>query len=407
MLRSAPLALALLLAPAAFADEPVFVARTAGGKEFTGPLARLESDWSLEIGKGVRRKVAEGELIELRQQGVALPPLPAGEHLILNSGDRLPFTSLRLDEEKLFVRHADFGGDEVAIGLSSAAMIWRQAPDRAALPEKLRRDLLAGKRPRDVILLRNGDRIEGTLNAIGQAVAIEVNRKRVEVKWSQVAAVLMSTELADKPKPPALAARLTLTATDRAPGCRLTVTSPSLVKGELRAKTTFGAIVRVPLERVAAIELVGGRAVPLSSLKPAKYEYRPYLDEQFGYALDASVLGRDLRVGGSGYEQGIGMHAHSLLTFDLGGKHQRFEALVGLDDLDGRRGRVRIRVLLDGKEADVGHKGVLSRASGPWRISLPVEGAKAMTLEVAADDEGPVQAVVNWVDARLIREEKK
>ena len=398
------LALAALLTADARADEPTFVARTAAGKELVGPLARLDSDWALEVGKGVRKKVAAGELLELRQQGAVLPPLPADEHLILATGDRLPFTSLRLDDEKLFVRNPDLGGEEVALSLSAVLLVWRQAPDRAAVPEKLRRDLLAGKRAKDVVLLRNADRIEGTLLSVGQDVEVEVNKKRQKVKWTQVAAVAMSTELADRPRAPALAGRLTLTASPRVAGARLTVVSPSLLKGELRARTTFGAIVRVPIERVAAVELVGGRGVPLSSLKPGRYEYRPYLDEKFAYAIDASVMGRDLRVGGSGYERGVGMHAHSLLTYELDGKQERFEALVGLDDTDGRRGRVRVRVLLDGKEADLGHKGVLSRDGGPWRVSVPLGGAKALTLEVAPADNGPVQAVVNWVDARLIRE---
>jgi hypothetical protein len=398
---------ALAVLPAALparAAETVFVARTAAGKEISGPLARLDSEWALELGERVRKKVAAGELVELRQKDAVLPPLPIDEHLILASGDRLPFTSMRLDDEKVFLRNPDLGGDEVGIPLSSVLVVWRQGPDRTAAPEKLRRALLAAKRAKDTVLLRNGDRIEGTLNGIGQEVEIEVNKKRQKVKWTQVAAIAMSTELADRPKAPPLAGRLTLTATQRASSARLTVTAPSVVKGELRARTTFGAIVRVPLERVAAIEMVGGRVVPLSSLKPSKYEYRPYLDEKFNYALDASVMGRDLRVGGSGYEHGVSMHAHSLLTYELDGKQERFEALVGLDDVDGRKGSVKVRVLLDGKEVDLGQKGDLSRKVGPWRVSVPLASAKTLTLEVLLGDNGPVQAVVNWVDARLIRE---
>src|SRR5205814_1545449 len=112
--------------------------------------------------------------------------------------------------------------------------------------------------------------------------------------------------------------------------------------------TTFGALVRVPLERVAGLEVLGGKAVYLSDLAPAKYEYRPWLDEKWGWSADGNVLGRDLRLGGSTYDKGVGMHAHSLLTYALGGRYQRFEALVGLDDLDGRQGKVRVKVLLDG-----------------------------------------------------------
>jgi hypothetical protein len=46
------------------------------------------------------------------------------------------------------------------------------------------------------------------------------------------------------------------------------------------------------------------------------------------------------------------------------------QALVGLDDLDGRQGQVRIKVEVDGKTVDLGKKDALSRATGPWQIAV-------------------------------------
>ena len=63
--------LILMLVSQAVADEPVFVARTAAGKEYSGQLARLDEDWALEVGKGARHKIASGDLIDLRQKDVA------------------------------------------------------------------------------------------------------------------------------------------------------------------------------------------------------------------------------------------------------------------------------------------------------------------------------------------------
>jgi hypothetical protein len=115
------------------------------------------------------------------------------------------------------------------------------------------------------------------------------------------------------------------------------------------------------------------------------------------------VTGRDLRVGGSVHDRGIGMHAHSRLSYALGGAYRRFEALVGLDDLDGRKGAVQIRVLADGKALDLGRTGDLTHSGGPWPVSVKVDGVKELTLEVAPGAAGPVQGVVNWVGARLVR----
>jgi hypothetical protein len=388
------------------AAEPIFVARTAVGKEYRGSIARLNADWSLEIGTNARHKIATGDLIELRQLGVDLSPLPADEHLVLASGDRLPFRSLRLDDEKLLIRHPDInGGSETPVPLSAVVLIWRLSPDRVLVPERWRRQLQAGKRPRDRVVLRNGDSIEGTLNAInGDNVEVEAGKKTIKARWSQVAAIALSSELTDRPRQATgLSARVVLTATERSPGGRLTLTAPNVVAGELRGKTGFGGVLRVGLDRIASLELVGGKAVPLSSLKPSKYEYQPYLDEKWGWSADSNVTGRDLRVAGSSYDRGIGTHAACRLTYSLGGAYRRFEALVGLDDLDGRQGKVRVKIEVDGKVVETGNKDPLSRAAGSQQVTAAVEGAKDLTLVIEWADNGPVQGVVNWVQARLVK----
>jgi len=402
------LASALLLArqgpgKAKPAAGPVFVAETASGKAVRGALSKLGEDWSVDLGKGGR--VAAGELLSLRREGVPLPPLPADQHLLLTGGDRVPFEGLRLDGEKLFFHHRDLDGDkEISVPLSSVALIWRVAPDRALVPEKLRRQLAAGTRPRDVVRLRNGDTVEGTLNALkGGAVEVELDKKTTTVKWAQVALIALSTELADRTQPKGAHARVALAATDTSPGGRFTLTSASSDGETLSGKTAFGASLSVPVERVAALDVVGGKAVYLSGLKTSSYEYRPFLDEKWPWAAGSTVTGRDLRLGGSTYDEGVGTHASSTLTYDLAGAYRRFEALAGLDDLEGQKGRARVRVLVDGKAADLGKTTILTRQTGPITVSVPVAGAKSLALEVEALEDGPVQAVVNWADARLVK----
>src|SRR4051812_32608760 len=98
-----------LLAVTADAAGPVFVARTTAGKEVKGPLVRLD-DWSVELGEGVRRRLADGNLLSLRREGAAFPEFPTDEHLVLGNGDRVPVQELRLDDEKFYFRHRDLGG---------------------------------------------------------------------------------------------------------------------------------------------------------------------------------------------------------------------------------------------------------------------------------------------------------
>jgi hypothetical protein len=385
--------------------EPLFIVRTTAGKEFRAPLQKLDGDWSVAIGKGKGRTIAGSELLSLRQQGVALPPLPTDEHLILANGDRLPVQDLRLDDEKLTFRHKDLGGEtKLSVPLSAVGVIWRMAPDGIVVSEKFRRRLASGKRTRDRVLLRNGDTIEGNLVSIdAENVEVEVNKKTVKTLWKQVAAIALSTELADRMQPKGLYARLVLTEPPGTLGGRVTLTESSCDGTTVRGKTVFGAAVRLPLERVAQLDVLGGKAVALEDVAPSKYEHRPYTNLKWNWSANENVRGRDLYLAGSAYDRGIGMHAHSLLSFPLNGAYQRFEARVGLDERDGRKGSVRVKVELDGKPVDLGKKGTLTLADGPLAVNIGVEGAKTLTLVIEYAENGSVDAVVNWVDARLVK----
>jgi hypothetical protein len=143
--------------------------------------------------------------------------------------------------------------------------------------------------------------------------------------------------------------------------------------------------------------------VYLSDLRPRDYKHTPYLGMRWPYTLDASVAGHELRVGGSTYDKGIGMHSESRLTFELGGGYQWFEAWVGLDDQTGREGSAVIGVLVDGKPRDLGPAKELTGAGKPLPIRLRVAGARELTLVVLFGRHGDVQDHVDWADARLIK----
>src|SRR4051812_16097791 len=103
--QPATLILLLGLVSPLLAEPPTFIARTVTGKEYRGPLVKLDDSWSVEVGKGVRKRVSGDELLSLSQQGVKLPSFPTDEHLLLANGDRVPARDLRLDDEKLHFRH--------------------------------------------------------------------------------------------------------------------------------------------------------------------------------------------------------------------------------------------------------------------------------------------------------------
>lgn len=407
--RSYLLAAALVLTsagPAAAdeeAKEPVFSVRTAAGTTLEGTWRELKPDWSVRVGEGEGTPVAGNNVLAVRRKDAPLPPFPSDDHLLLANGDRLPFKGLRLVGEKFQFRHPNLEvGKDASVPLAAVSILWKIAPDKTLDAEKLRRRLAAGTRDRDALCLRNGDVLAGVLTGLDEKnVEVEVEKKRAKVPMGQVAYIAFNTELADALRPKGVYARLVLSEGQEDGGGRLSLKSASYSDGEtLTGTTVFGARVRVPLRKVAALNLYQGRAVYLSDLKPAKYEYRPFLDATWPYTLNANAADHDLRLGGSTYDKGISLHSHSRLSYRAGGAYRRFEALVGLDERDGREGSVRVRVLADG-ETLVDRE--LTLRDGPVPIAVKIEGVRELTLEVDFGAGADVQDVVNWVDARLVK----
>ena len=308
-------------------------------------------------------------------------------------GDRLHFRCPCLD-----------GGKDTSVPLSAVSAIW-YGPTAGEHPERLRRRLVQETRKQDVVLLRNGDVLEGVLTALDEKiVTIEVDGKPVTVSVHQTAAVALSSDLTETPKPKGVFGRVVLDApSETEDGARLSLASARYGPGEtLTGTTLFGAALAVPLTKLAALDLIGGKAAYLSELKPSRYEYVPYLDDRWEYARDGDVTGLDLRLAGSTYDRGVGLHSGGRLTYAVPKDSRRFETVVGLDDGTGRQGSVRVRVLADGKPLDLGVDRELT-AGAPLSIRVDLAGAKELTLEVDFGKGGPVQDHVDWVDARFVK----
>lgn len=401
------LAAGLVLAEPSAESSPVpqFIAQLAEGEPKQGPLRQLGKGWAIKLGPADALEVPGEMLLSLRQVGMPLPALPEEQHLILVNGDRLPVERVTLKGERLHFVHPDLAeGQEVQITLAAVAMLWLEAGASVDDAERLRRRLLQQPRPRDRVLLSNGDSVEGTLEGLdNRKIVMQAGKKTSPIDLKQASAVVLSSELAEKPQPRGSQAQVVLIGDRRRHGSRITLNSATSDSKTLEGVTAFGVPLRVPLERVAVLDVFQGRAVYLSDLKPSKYEFVPYLDVSWPLAVNASVAGKDLRVGPSVYTRGLGMHAQGRATFVLDGKYRRFEALVGLDPKTGRQGSAHIRVLADGKPLDLGASGELSERQPTLAIRVGIEGIKELTLETGFGVRGNVQAHVNWAEARVVK----
>jgi hypothetical protein len=269
-------------------------------------------------------------------------------------------------------------------------------------PAFWRRRLATASRAQDSVLLRNGDSLDGVLQALDRAknqVQIQVANKPVTVSLEKVAAIALSSELAVSLRPKSLYGRVVL-----ANGGRLSLLSATSPNGNvLEGQTLFKAAIQVPLTEVRALTLHQGPVTYLSEMKPQRFEQTPFASVTWPLMLDASVTGQDLRLAGHTYDRGLGMHSASRVSYALGGQYRRFETLVGLDERMGQRGQVRLEVQVDGQSQPLGVAEHLSRASGTVALNIAVAGAKELTLIVDFGRGGDVGDHVNWADARLVR----
>lgn len=181
-------------------------------------------------------------------------------------------------------------------------------------------------------------------------------------------------------------------------------------RGEMKLTTWFRRSMSIPLGKISSIHFRNGRVVYLSDLPCKAEENADYIQTDppgepiltgFEYKRDASVMKTPLRMRGTEYKKGIGVHSRSVLEFQLGGQYSRFLAVIGLDDTAQGGGDVIFEVQVDGR---VGLPATRMRgADEPLPISVDVQGAQVLRLIVDFGEDGNTLDRANWAAARLVK----
>lgn len=109
--------------------------------------------------------------------------------------------------------------------------------------------------------------------------------------------------------------------------------------------------------------------------------------------------GRKISLGGVTYEKGLGVHAHSEISYYLGGNCTRFTATVGVDDEVGRFGSVTFYVLADDEQVFATH--VVNGSSAPLPVDVDLTGVDVLEL-VVTHARGTGNDHADWADARVL-----
>jgi hypothetical protein len=388
------------------AVSPRFVLHGKDGRVAPAKLLRLGPNWSIETAAAT---VPAPAWAGLQQEGWARPAPLTHTFVALGNGDRMPLAAgrpMRLDEGRLFFTPAEplhcQKAEELSLFAPHVALILLAVPEGVDDVERFVARLRKEPRDTDVLLLRNGDRIEGKVKRLDGKTGCEIlaDGQTVRTAWPKLAGIAFATSSVARPRPKKTHALAVL-----AGGARLHFASLNfdLKARRWSGRTTSGADVTVAEQALIALDLLGGPAVYLSDLAPLRYKAPPYLGVRWPIGEDISTAGRPLRVGDSTYDKGVGLHGPCRLTYRLDGKYSWFEATVGLDPSAGIKGRARLAVIVDGKEHRLGEGKERTAHDAPLSVGFDVRGARELTLAADLGSLGDVQCHVNWGNARLFK----
>ncbi|MFG2094914.1 NPCBM/NEW2 domain-containing protein [Streptomyces sp. NPDC048612] len=132
-----------------------------------------------------------------------------------------------------------------------------------------------------------------------------------------------------------------------------------------------------------------GHAVPLAA--------RPWTSQKYSFAPirpDSSIDGHPLTIQGTPYSQGLGAHAYSEITYELGGTCTALNVDVGLDDEVGANGSVVFQVYRDGTK--VADSGLMTVDQAAQRLTADLTGGSRMRLVVTDGGNGNDSDHADW-----------
>lgn len=159
---------------------------------------------------------------------------------------------------------------------------------------------------------------------------------------------------------------------------------------------------RLDLDEISLVQMMGGRVQYLSQLTPIAIKEQTILAPPQPYRMDRSCQGDAISIAGKRYPWGIGVHANSELTFDLKGRFKWFRSDVGIATRMGKRGSVIFSVWTDGKK--VYDSAIVRGSDGRTKpVKVSVARKRRLMLKVTSAGDLDLGDVANWGSARVIR----
>lgn len=251
------------------------------------------------------------------------------------------------------------------------------------------------------------DRVDGTLIGFeANGLAFESALGARSFAWTEVAALFLEALGEDEPAAQRDARAVALALVD---GSRLRARLERMDESGVGLSLGAGAQIALAWSEIAEMRSDDGSVEHLGELPYAELRAGAAFDDDYGMRWpaqrDRNALGAELRSGGRVHARGIGVHAPSLLRYELDGSWDELRASVAIDDSALRlpeRGSVVFRIRVDGALA---WESPLVRGGEAVREVPPVDlrGKRTLELEVDMASEHFTGDRANWLRPLLVR----
>lgn len=354
---------------------------TLAGKKITGDIASISSQAVVLRTASGDVRTPTPDVLYLDPGGAVAAPAKYWE-VELTDGSLLRCAAVAVKGRRIELTLA--GGVAAAVPLDAVAWMCRDAHDPAI--RQLWPGVLAQRGPRDLVVLRQQDKLDaldgtfgdGTAEGDRVAFTVAANNRQLSARLDRVQGLIFVR------KPQATAPPL----------CKITDASGSVVAAasarvngvSLQVESVAGLTVTyADLAKLSRLDFSKGKLTYLSDLEPFAVEQSSTEEFIFPVRRDANLYGGPVRMKGIAYARGLAVHSRAILTYDLAGDYDQFRCVLGVDDAvrTENRADVRATVTIDGDGREL-YAGEVRSGDDPKPLALAVKGVRKLRLTVAS-----------------------
>ena len=330
------------------------------------------------------RRLPTRDILSVRLRNALVVPAVSAWQLVLRDGDILPGYPMGTRHENIIFHAADLG--IVHIPFNAVAGL-RRKPG-VAIPNSLA--------DHDSLYFNNDSHLTGAVVKIGRnRLVFQSKLGNTTIPLSRVNHIVLGGVAVASARSVSGARIVFLN------GASLHTPKFNWSNGELSLVDPAGKAISVPIQQVARVGIVGGRAVWLTDLTPTRIHQVSWIGDNRPIRNNRCVTGRPLRADGKVFAHGLGVHVNCTLTYKIGGLYKYFMVRPAMDDSAGAYGRANVLILADGKVVYSGDH--LQAGMANTVVRVPVAGVQRLTLKAVDAGRYGVRGRVDWLNAVLVR----